>query len=418
MAENKRESRKQELRERVVSTEELRQQERISRKRRGRRGFRFLLLLVPVLIILLLLHWASHRELKLIHKGWVLESYGELGLQSDYESYYPYADGMLRVTRDGAYYINSAGKSVWNQSFEMGSPYVSISGGFAAIADRGRSSVYIMNTSGSTGQAETGLPISKISVSEKGVTYVLMEDSEASYITVLSKEGSNLDITIKSILEGDGYPLDIAVSPDGTELICSFAYLENSVLQNKLVFYNLSEVGQSVGSNRVVGGFSEDFRGHLSTRVRFSGNDAAQAFYDSGVAFFSTKVLTSPELIRKTETGEVIRSIASSGDYVGIITELNEEGSTESYRLQLFKSNGQKCYEKAFSFRYKDFSIDDGHVLLSRDRELMILDKKGRTRYNGELENPISGIKLVSDNLLGMGMMVSSSGRIEQIRLR
>ncbi|NWO20316.1 hypothetical protein HW273_00040 [Oribacterium sp. oral taxon 102] len=419
MTEGNRESRKQELRRRMVNAEELPRQERRSRRRQGRGRYVLLLLLFLVLLMLLLaLHWFFRRELRSVQRGWSMESFAEGGVQSDYEEYFPYIDGLLRVTRDGAGYINGAGKTVWNQSFEMAEPYVAISGTFAAIADQGKNAIYIMNAAGTTGQAETSLPITKLSVSETGVVYALTEDREASYITVFTKEGGTLDISIKSILEGDGYPLDIAVSPDGTELLCSFAYLENGVLQNRLVFYNLSEVGQSAGSNRVVGGFSDDFKGHLCGRVRFSGNALAQAFYDGGVAFFSTKLLTSPALLSKQETTEAIRSIAYSGDYVGVITDTEQEGSTEPYRLSVYRTNGQKCYERLFAFPYSGFTLDDGRAILYREQELCIYDRRGKIRFSGTLEAPVSEVKILSDNAFGMRLMVGGGGRMENISLR
>ena len=83
--------------------------------------------------------------------------------------------------------------------------------------------------------------------------------------------------------------------------------ISSVTIQNKVIFYNLSEIGQNAGSNRVVGGFTEDFSGHLAGRVHFSDDTHAQAFYDGGIAFFSTKVLTSPELSQKVEIEQTTR---------------------------------------------------------------------------------------------------------------
>ncbi len=419
MAENYRESRKQELRERVLDSEDLQQE---SRSRRGNRRVRYVILVLILLLFILLaavFNWFLGRELHNVRDGWIAGNSSEIASsQSDYESFVPYADGLLRITRDGAGYVNSSGKIGWNQAFEMTSPYVSVNGDFVAIADQGKTSIYIMNDSGYTGRAETSLPITKIAVSERGVVYALLEDSDASYISVFTKEGNALDITIKSVLEGDGYPLDLAISPDGTELICSFAYLENGVLQNKIIFYNLSEVGQSAGNNRVVGGFTDDFKGHLTGRVRFSGNDSAQAFYDGGIAFFSTKVLTSPELLNNVEISESIRSIAYSGDYVGVITDAEGEGILDPYRLTVYRSNGQKLYERLFSFNYSGFELDQGRALLFRDEELHIIDRNGRLKFSGILNHPISMVKILSDNPLGISLIVGGEGMVENIKLR
>lgn len=54
----------------------------------------------------------------------------------------------------------------------------------------------------------------------------MVEDARASYVTFYKKDGSTLDWSIKSILGGDGYQMDVSVSPDGTQVMVSYAYLK------------------------------------------------------------------------------------------------------------------------------------------------------------------------------------------------
>lgn len=65
-------------------------------------------------------------------------------------------------------------------------------------------------------------------MSGTGVTAAVLEDSASSYITFFKKDGTSLDITVKTNMSGDGYPLDIALSADGTQLMCSFVYLQEA----------------------------------------------------------------------------------------------------------------------------------------------------------------------------------------------
>ena len=76
------------------------------------------------------------------------------------------------------------------------------------------------------GQVTTTLPVLSLSVSAKGVVASSQEDSKASYIYLYKKDGSALDIYVKSLLSGDGYPVDVSLSPSGTQWITSFMYLE------------------------------------------------------------------------------------------------------------------------------------------------------------------------------------------------
>lgn len=429
MADIERENRKQELRRRVVDTKDLLQQQEAEQaqekgKRRQRRR-RLLVFLAVVLVLGALVAGAIYmmkRPYTGFSQNWRNSFTGENGVsESDYEDYEIFGDGFLKVTRDGATYIDSSGKTIWNQSYEMNSPYVSISGDYCAIADQGKTAIYIMNKTGTTGQAETNLPITKISVAGTGVTYALLEDSKASYITVFSKEGAALDISIKSVLDGDGYPVDIAVSPDGTELIASFASIENGTIQNKVIFYNLSEIGQNAGSNRVVGGFTDDFSGHLAGRVHFSDDTHAQAFYDGGIAFFSTKVLTSPELSQKVEIEQTIQAITYADDYIGVITDNSDsETSADPYTLTVYRLNGQTVFSTPFQLNYTNFDIDQDRVLVYNNTTLQLYDMSGTLKYSGNIDTSISRARVARGvkNPLGLDLLIGSAGAMESVKLK
>lgn len=428
MADIERENRKQELRRRVVDTKELLQQEAEQAQEKGKRRRsrrRFLVFLAVVLVLGALVAGAIYmmkRPYTGFSQNWRNSFTGENGVsESDYEDYEIFGDGFLKVTRDGATYIDSSGKTIWNQSYEMNSPYVSISGDYCAIADQGKTAIYIMNKTGTTGQAETNLPITKISVAGTGVTYALLEDSKASYITVFSKEGAALDISIKSVLDGDGYPVDIAVSPDGTELIASFASIENGTIQNKVIFYNLSEIGQNAGSNRVVGGFTDDFSGHLAGRVHFSDDTHAQAFYDGGIAFFSTKVLTSPELSQKVEIEQTIQAITYADDYIGVITDNSDsETSADPYTLTVYRLNGQTVFSTPFQLNYTNFDIDQDRVLVYNNTTLQLYDMSGTLKYSGNIDTSISRARVARGvkNPLGLDLLIGSAGAMESVKLK
>lgn len=412
-----RETKKQELRKRVVDPQSMKKEKTgaSDRRRAGRaRVFAFAAILL-VLAVIAGVVYLMQRQYRSYSVNWT-QNFSEdgSGIDADYAEYENYQDGMLKVTRDGVSYVNAAGKTVWNQAYEMRTPIVSVNDEYCVVADQGQNTLFIMNASGTTGQAQTTLPLVKVCVSAKGVVYALLEDADASYITVFSKEGVALDITIKSVLQGDGYPVDLSVSPDGTECIASFVYLENGTVQNKVVFYNLDEIGKNAGTNRVVGGFQDEFKGYMVGRVHFSDDTYAQAFYDGGIAFFSTQVLTSPSLVANERIEQTIRSIAYADDYVGVITENTE--TEEPYKLMVYRVNGQKVFEKAFNYNYSDFVIDRDMVILSNDNSLQLYNMTGKLKFDGGVE--LSVVKAGIAGGVGTNVLIGSSGSMQSIRLR
>ena len=303
--------------------------------------------------------------------------------------YRDFGDGVLKYTKDGATYLDAKGKVVWVQSYEMRSPVVSVNGDFVAIGDQQGNSIYICDKNGTQGQATTLLPILRVTVSAKGVVAALQEDSKASYIYLYKRDGSPLDIMVKSLLSGDGYPVDLSLSPNGTQLITSYMYLDQGVIKCKIVFYNFG-LGKN-DPNRVVGiFFPKDLGDAMAGRVRFLDESHSVIFTDKGIQFFSTRVETSPELVSQIPIEENIRSITYAQDKVGIVTD-NVEGG-DPYKLRIYDREGSPVFEKTFNYQYTGFDIDGDLVLLYNDSSCKVYNMTGTEKYNGTFDFTVSKV--------------------------
>ena len=303
--------------------------------------------------------------------------------------YRDFGDGVLKYTKDGATYLDAKGKVVWVQSYEMRTPVVSVNGDFVAIGDQQGNSIYICDKNGTQGQATTLLPILRVTVSAKGVVAALQEDSKASYIYLYKRDGSPLDIMVKSLLSGDGYPVDLSLSPNGTQLITSYMYLDQGVIKCKIVFYNFG-LGKN-DPNRVVGiFFPKDLGDAMAGRVRFLDESHSVIFTDKGIQFFSTRVETSPELVSQIPIEENIRSITYAQDKVGIVTD-NVEGG-DPYRLRIYDREGSPVFEKTFNYQYTGFDIDGDLVLLYNDSSCKVYNMTGTEKYNGTFDFTVSKV--------------------------
>ena len=326
--------------------------------------------------------------------------------------YMDFCDGVLKYTKDGASYLDAQGKVVWVQSYEMKSPTVSINGEFAAIGDRQGSSIYICDKSGTQGQATTLLPILQVTVSAKGVVAALQEDAKASYIYLYKRDGSSLDINVKSLLSGDGYPLDLSLSPNGTQLITSYMYLDQGMMKCKIVFYNFG-----LGKNdprRVVGiFFPQDLNDAMAGRVRFLDESHSAIFTDKGIQFFSTRVETSPELVGQVPVEENIRSIAYTKDYVGLVTD-NMEGG-DPYSLKLYDKEGAPVFSRTFNYQYTGFDIDGDMVMLYNDSSCKVFNMAGTEKFNGSFDFTVA--KVSSGRFPGT-LLVMGPQMMKEIKLQ
>ena len=263
--------------------------------------------------------------------------------------YRDFGDGVLKYTKDGATYLDAKGKVVWVQSYEMRSPVVSVNGDFVAIGDQQGNSIYICDKNGTQGQ----------------------------------------DIMVKSLLSGDGYPVDLSLSPNGTQLITSYMYLDQGMIKCKIVFYNFG-LGKN-DPNRVVGiFFPKDLGDAMAGRVRFLDESHSVIFTDKGIQFFSTRVETSPELVSQIPIEENIRSITYAQDKVGIGTD-NVEGG-DPYRLRIYDREGSPVFEKTFNYQYTGFDIDGDLVLLYNDSSCKVYNMTGTEKYNGTFDFTVSKV--------------------------
>ncbi|MEF9939255.1 MAG: DUF5711 family protein [Clostridium sp.] len=305
-----------------------------------------------------------------------------------FTAYEKFGDNILKYTKDGASYIDREGNAVWSLSYGLKSPICYVNGDYAVIADQQGNAIYICDKKGCRGQATTLLPILRVSVSAYGVAAALVEDSKSSYVTFFKNDGSALDWGIKTVMEKNGYLMDVSLSPEGTQVMLSDLYLQDGILKNRIVFYNFSEFGKSY-PDRLVGGF-EEFADNLSPRVRFLDEEHACAFADEQIAFFSLENVTSPELVKQVPIETEIRSIAYSTKHVAVV--LNTLTGENPYRLDVYKSNGDLAFSKEFDYQYQDIDIDGDFVILYNEDSCKIYSLSGRERFFGQFDFTVSKI--------------------------
>lgn len=299
----------------------------------------------------------------------------------DYERF---GENVLKYSHDGASYFDLNGREIWVDSFEMKNPKAAVSGDYAIVADVGGNMINIYHLSGRIGSADTVLPVTKATVSENGVVAAITEDSAASYITFYRKTGDALDITIKSRLEGEGYPTDIALSPDGTQLISAFVYVDGGKMKSKVVFYDFSEIGKNV-ANRLIAGFEESFENSMIGRVRFINSTYSYAAADTGIYFFSSKNLASPEQVKDVVLEETIETIFNCRNRVGVVTR--NEDSEEAYRLTVYKADGSEEMTKDFSNLFRYATSDGEYIYFTDDDSCLILNMEGNVKFDGQMSD-------------------------------
>ena len=390
-----REHKKQRLRERMIDSETfVPDEEELARYRENRRKHRQARAIVIVLVIAFAAagvlgyrYYRAHHKYSEVTVTWEKEISG--GSFSGYEAY---GDNVIKYTRDGASYINKKGEAVWSQAFEMKSPFAEVSGDFAAIADRNGYSIYICDKNGCQGVVTTTLPISRVAISSTGITVAILEDTKSNIIAFYDKAGKKLQIEVQTTLAGNGYPIDLSISPDGMMLMVSYVYLDEGLMQNQVVFYNFDEEGQNI-KDRLVGGFKE-YGSSMVARVRFLDDTYACAFAEDRICFYSLENTVKPELVKQIDISGEISSIFYSSSYAGAVVR-DESGSRT---MTLYGKNGSESFSQELDTEYDHVELSGSHVLLYRETECMIYSAAGNLKYQGSLESTIDKLICLSDS--------------------
>lgn len=327
-------------------------------------------------------------------------------------SYETFGNNVLKVTRDGASYIDHKGKNIWTESYEMNNPIVSVKGNYAAIADKQNNSIYICNTDGTQGRAMTVLPISNVAVSGTGIVTAVVEDSVSSYVMFFDRDGTTLDIMVKSSMASNGYPLDISMSQDGTQLMSSYVFIQNGEMRNRVVFYSFSEIGKKE-ANRIVGGFDEQFAGTMVAEVQYLGEPYSCAFSGNGLTFFSSQNLASPELVKQVSVEEEIQSVFHSEEYAGVIVRNN--AGEHINRMEIYRKNGELVMKQDFTYDYTAVDIDGDLVILYNEDSCRIYNMSGVLKLYASFDFTVSKIRKGS---FPNTLVVTGPQLMKEIKLR
>lgn len=298
--------------------------------------------------------------------------------------YFRFGESMLVYTDDGISYVKD-NETIWNQAFEMKKPIVDVCNDTMAICDLDTTTVYIYDTEGQKGKIDTMYPIIDLEVSEQGVIAAITEDTETNRIEVFDREGNSIAAG-QTYVTGEGCPVDISLSNDGTKLVASYIYIDGGSAKSKVVFYNYSEVGKNEVS-RIVGGFNH-YETTIVSRVEFLDNDTVAAFGDNIFTVYSIK--QKPEITSETKLENTIRSIFYDKEYIGIVSET---GNYEKpYNIKVYDISGKEKMNMDTDFIYTGINLYEDRIVVYNDNEMKLFSISGKERYSGAITEGIKQI--------------------------
>lgn len=296
-----------------------------------------------------------------------------------------FSDGIIRYNSYGMSYY-SGGKEVWNSSFNIENPVMDMCSGYIAIAQKDSCEVTLIDKSGNQRKIQTSYPIKSVDVSKQGIVAATLDDGDACYIEIYDKDGTSI-ASGRTVLAGDGYPIDISISNDGTRLVASYLSVSNGSTQSKVVFYNYSSVGQNE-VDRIVGGFNQ-YKSTLVPDVEFINNTTAVAFGDNMFTIYSIE--QKPKIAYEEKFEDKIDMVFHSSKYIGIVFKSNSADYSEV--LKVYDTSGKKVFTKSLDFKFSDICFAGKNVVMNDSSNCRMYSFSGVERFNYTFDKNI--IKLV-----------------------
>lgn len=307
--------------------------------------------------------------------------------------YQKLTSGVLRYSRDGAEAIDKNGEVLWNVSYDISDPIVDVCGDTVVVADRKGQTLYIMDGSGDANLITMEHVIAKAVVSAQGVCAVLMDAVSNDYIALIDKDGNRL-VDMNTLPIANGFPVDLAISSDGTRLVTSYVRFERDALETQLTFYNFGNVGKNYVDN-LVG--VEKYSDVLLADVAFAGASTVIAFGEKGARVFEMEEI--PELKKEISLAQSIYRVCYSDSYVGFLT--SKESPSLGYQMQIFDLGGSLVEQREVEDSFEHMMLYRNEVILFQENQICIYRIKGADKINSVYDKAIECVYPIAGSETG-----------------
>lgn len=310
--------------------------------------------------------------------------------------YISYEGKILKYSKDGASAMKPDGEILWNGSYDVKNPIAVTCGEYVAIGDIGGKEIYVFNGSDTGTKLSVEYPIEQIAVSNQGVVAAVLENDDEASINIYDPYSvtEQLKVSVSTSTDSDGYPVAIALSPDGLKLVTSYINISNGVLQSSVNFYNFDEVGQS-SVDRIVG--SRPMDKELVANIDFINSSVVCAYTEDGFKLY--RMEETPQDIAEIKVDGNIKSVCHNNKYLGLVFE-NSEDMNKPYTMQIYDTNGQVVLEKAVDYNYDKVEMGQDEMIFYSGDSCNIVRTRGSEKLDCTFENEISAFFSVesSDN--------------------
>lgn len=339
---------KKDFREVETNVEEIEEKIMLHRRKLFNRVVRIILILVACVAAAGL--WMALRS----YTSYEIKNTIELGDKSA-SRYKSFLGNILEYSNDGIVYMDGTGAQIWNQSFEMVSPQVTICENYVAVYDKNGTDIYLLNDAGLVKNLETTMPISTVCVANQGTVAVLMVEDKNYFVKLYDKGGKEL-AGGEFFGEQGSIPVDIALSYDAQKLAVDMVDITSGTLNTTISFYNFGSVGQNEIDNNVGTYTYEDI---FVPEIEYVSKDRMIALGNSKFMIFEGA--QKPKLKKEIVLEKEVSNVFYANKYIGTAYSNNDEAGT--MHLCVYDMSGNIVMENDTDMQYTNVEFNSNNEI-------------------------------------------------------
>lgn len=301
----------------------------------------------------------------------IVEEYSEIASANSEFAYF--SKDILRYSRDGVALYNKKGEELWNYPCQMQSPSVDICSGTAVIGDIGGTSIIVLTEEGVKGEFATARPIERLAVSAQGIVGAILKGETTPHVCCYDAKGTVL-VEQKASLANTGYPLDLALSANGKQMIVTYFSVSGGAISTDVVFYSFENDTQEHEIAR------KTYKDTMIPSVSMLDGSKVVLAGDNKLIFWKN-AKEPKEICTITIDGELKQCVTQNNMTAVVVKGKSSKG----YELRVYEGDGSEAFSTSFTGEYSNIKVAGGKVILYEGERCLIYNMYGVKKYEGSI---------------------------------
>jgi len=292
-------------------------------------------------------------------------------------------DGNIYISSiNGFKKIASNGEHLWDQSYYAQNATLLSAGAYMCVVDINGKDAYLFNEDGLVTTVNTEFGILMADVNEGGAMTFLVETDHGYRVDIYNRLGK-LAATREIIVEEDGFPIAMDLSPEGDVLALNHIVIDQGEINSNLTFLGFGDASLQ-DPNHIIG--AQTFTGTWLAELRFYDKSHLIGISDQSILFYdfsNAPVLTSTYNLDMKVTNYVITED-------GIMLMLQDPLTEANYMVAL-NSKGEEKSRIKIDVPLKGFTSDEASYYLITEYQIEKYDNNKRIWFT-KTTRPVTNI--------------------------